>query len=241
MTYKFLPIPCGLLVSCTVLLASCSTLSHQNINEEARSIFVDEFPKAELSDLAQLSRQDVFKTGDTVNVQVFNVDELSRIYTVDRLGLINFPLIGNVKVANLNTSQLRSELESKYGETYLQNPSISVTIEQQALGKIAIDGAVREPGVLEIFEIASVSEVVAMAGGLTEDANIKEIFLVRKLNDERKVLKVNLEAIRQEGKLDPEVYPNDIVFIQNNKVRIAYKEFLRTVPLISALLIASTR
>ena len=150
-------------------------------------------------------------------------------------------MIGTQKVAGLTTLELQKQLVAEYGESYLQNPSITVKLEASKLGNIVVDGAVSKPGVFELYNPVRLSEAVAMAGGLTTDANTKSVYLVREIEGKRKVKEVNLKEIRSLGASDPEVYPDDIVFVQNSAGRMAYNEFLRTIPLLSAILIASTR
>lgn len=222
--------------------ASVDGNNNANNNDALSNTFiVDDFPETDINTLAQQADLDVFKFGDIAEVTVFNVENLSGSYAVDRNGVIDFPLIGPLSVSGMNTAELQSTLQEKYGEKYLKDPSISVKIEPIQLGKVVVDGAVDSPGVFEVFQIIKLSEAIALAGGVTIDANTKELYLVRSVNGEQKVKLINLKDIRTRGGKDPDVYPSDIIYVQNNNARIAYNEFLRTVPLLSAILIASTR
>ena len=112
-------------------------------------------------------------------------------------------------------------------------------IEASKLGKIVVDGRGQKTGrVLNFITLSACPEAVAMAEGLTANANSKEVFLVREIEGKRHVKPINLKEIRRMGAADPTIYPDDIVFVQDSSGRMAYNEFLRTVPLLSALLIA---
>ena len=235
------------------LATGCSTLTNPTTNRTSLSdskqiqtaksydVFVDEFPEVEARYLLNYAHQDVFKIGDTATISVFNVDSLSGDHIVDRAGEIAFPLIGKIKVAGLNTLELQAQLVQEYGIKYLQNPSISVKLDAQKLGRIVVDGAVDSPGVFDVYKAVSLSEAIALAGGLTIDANKKAVFLVREYGGERKVKSVNIDDIRKLGAPDPKIYPNDIVFVQESGGRIALREILRTIPLINTAFILATR
>ncbi len=203
--------------------------------------YTDDFPEVSENTLAINAEQDRFRVGDIADIYVYNVESLTNTYPIDREGNISFPLIGTQKVAGLTTLELQKELMVQYGATYLQNPSITVKIEASKLGKIVVDGAVKKPGVFELYNTIRLSEAIAMAEGLTANANSKEVFLVREIEGKRHVKPINLKEIRRLGAADPTIYPDDIVFVQDSSGRMAYNEFLRTVPLLSALLIAGTR
>ena len=152
-----------------------------------------------------------------------------------------FPLIGTVKVSGLSTLDLQEALTQRYGENYLQNPGISVNLEGQTLGKVIVDGAVEQPGVFEINNLIRLSESIALAQGLTEDANRKEVYIIRNIGGERKVKIVNIDDVRKFGVDEPTLIPNDIVFVQDSTGRILFREFLRTIPLINTAAILTVR
>lgn len=234
-----------LAISLTALgLTACASLGGDSGSSGSLSegeFFTQDFPEISENSLAINAEQDRFRIGDIADIYVYDVDSLTNTYPIDREGNINFPLIGTQEVAGLTTLELQKQLVAEYGETYLQNPSITVKLEASKLGNIVVDGAVSKPGVFELYNPVRLSEAVAMAGGLTSDANTKSVYLVREIEGKRKVKEVNLKEIRSLGASDPEVYPDDIVFVQNSAGRMAYNEFLRTIPLLSAILIASTR
>jgi len=119
---------------------------------------------------------------------------------------------------------------------------VNVKLEAQDLGRVVVDGAVNKPGVFEIDDIINLSEAIALAAGLdNEDTNGSSIFIVRSINGERKVREVNLREIRKLGAADPQIIPNDVIFVQDSTGRILFREFLRTVPLLNTAVIYSTR
>jgi len=99
----------GLLSSCATapkrfsdISASDLSLAEINKTNFEKNIFVDEFPNIDVNQIAANNQLDVFKTGDTAEVEVYNVEQLSANYVVDRAGNIVFPLIGTVRVSGLS-------------------------------------------------------------------------------------------------------------------------------------------
>jgi len=234
--YFFIPI----LFLCALMLSSCSSLGGQKVRENPN--YVAEFADENISKIAQNITKDIFKVGDTANLTVYNVDALSNSYVVDRNGNINFPLIGTIRVESLNTAELQEILTQKYGSQYLKNPGINVKLESNKIGRFVVDGAVNKPGAFEVNDIIRLSEAIALAEGLNNiDTNGSKTFIVRNVSGERKVTEVDLRTIREFGGKDPQIIPNDVIFVQDNSGRVLFKEFLRTVPLLSTAVIFATR
>ncbi len=81
-------------------------------------------------------------------------------------------------------------------------------------GTVYVDGAVKKPGGFPLKEKTSVSQAVAMAGGLASFADTGDIKLVRyKGEGERKVITLDLNKI-EEGEIDdPIVKDRDIIVV----------------------------
>lgn len=224
----------------------CATSSMPFVGEKEDAIesnagYVDAFPETSLRDITLSTRRDIFKSGDMVTVTVYNQDNLSGEYVIDRSGNIMFPLIGTVNVIGLSTGELQQILTERYGAQYLQNPAITVKNDPQKLGRIVVDGAVEKPGVFEIDTLINLSEAIALSEGLSQDASGREIYIVRMVEGSRKIRKVDLREIRRLGAEDPQLIPNDLVFVEESAGRVAFREFLRTVPLLNTAVILTTR
>jgi len=191
--------------------------------------YVSEFPDVGIDQVSRNVSKDIFNIGDTADISVYNVESLTNTYIVDRNGNIVFPLIGEVRV-------------EKYGARYLRNPGINVKREATELGRIVVDGAVNKPGVFEVNDIIKLSEAIALAEGLNgEDTNGSSVYIIRNVNGDRKVREVDLRNIRRLGADDPQLIPDDVVFVQDSAGRIVFREFLRTVPLLNTATLLAIR
>jgi polysaccharide export outer membrane protein len=121
---------------------------------------------------------------DLLNIDVFNVPELSRLVVrVGNDGSITLPLLGQVRATGFTTEQLRNELQSDWGETYLQNPQVTVFVQEFHARPASVIGAVDRPGLYYLAARRTLIEVLSMAGGLakrTNDAPGRTVLVTRR-------------------------------------------------------------
>ena len=103
---------------------------------------------------------------DVLSLEVLNVPELKQTVRVENDGTIPVRLLGHVKAAGLTTSQLRANLESEWGKTYLEDPKVSIFIREFHAQPISVIGAVEKPGLYQLTGPRTLVEVISIAGGL---------------------------------------------------------------------------
>jgi polysaccharide biosynthesis/export protein VpsN len=114
--------------------------------------------------------------GDEISVSVFGEPELSRSFVVNDSGAIMYPLIGEIKVMAQRTAEVENLIVAKLKAGYLINPKVSVSVSKYrpfyVSGQVKIAGAYPfEPGL-------TVRQAVSKAGGLTERASQRKMFIV---------------------------------------------------------------
>jgi polysaccharide export outer membrane protein len=103
---------------------------------------------------------------DVIKIDVLDVPELSKTTVrVANDGMISLPLIGRVRAAGLTAEQLRKELEDKWGENYLQDPQVTVFVNQFKAKPVSVIGAVEKPGLYPLTGRRTLIEMLSMAGG----------------------------------------------------------------------------
>ncbi len=119
-------------------------------------------------------------TGDLVHVDVFDVPELSRDVRVSDSGDISFPLIpGRIAAAGLTVFQLEDKLAQLLIENGLvSHPQVSVFLKEQNSQPVSVVGAVNHPMIYQVIRPTTLLEVLAAAGGITDDAG-PEIIISR--------------------------------------------------------------
>ncbi len=83
-----------------------------------------------------------------------------------------------MRVKGLTANQLERELTELLGEKYLRDPQVSVFIKEYRSQRISVLGAVKEPKVFEVTGQRTILDMLAMAGGLNDDAG-STLFLIR--------------------------------------------------------------
>lgn len=170
---------------------------------------------------------------DTVAVKVFKSQELSGDYQVDLAGNISMPLVGEVPAANLTTAQLDDKLTQVLGTKYFEHPDVSVGIKASTRRSVTVDGAVKQAGTFPISGPTSLMQAVALAGGTTEDANVKRVAVFRTIGGQRQAAAFDLAAIRHGQGQDPQLYPGDIVIVDGSAIKEGFKRFTQAFPLFS--------
>jgi len=106
---------------------------------------------------------------DVLGIDVFDVPELSKLVArVANDGSITVPLLGQVHASGLTTQQLREELQSEWGKTYLQNPQVTLFVQEFHARPVSVIGAVDKPGLYYLMGPRTLVEVLALAGGLAK-------------------------------------------------------------------------
>lgn len=170
---------------------------------------------------------------DTLTVKVFRVTDLSGDYTVDLLGNISMPLIGDVPAAGRTPQQLEQLLTEKLGAKYLQNPDVSVAIKSSTGRNVTVDGAVTHAGAYPVLGKMTLIQAVALAGGTTDDANPRRVAIFRTINGQRQAAAFDLTSIRHGQAADPPVYAGDIVVVDGSSIKAAEKQIFQSFPLLS--------
>lgn len=114
------------------------------------------------------------RPGDAIQVEIWREPDLSGKFQVNEEGAVVFPLLGRRQVTRMTPDSLQRRLVDDYRE-YLDNPSVNVTV----LRRISIVGEVRKPGLYPVDPTVSLSDALAMAGGVTPRADTDEIRLIR--------------------------------------------------------------
>ncbi|MFQ5889662.1 MAG: polysaccharide biosynthesis/export family protein [Gemmatimonadota bacterium] len=114
------------------------------------------------------------RPGDAVRVEIWREPDLSGQFAVNLNGVVVFPLLGERKVTGTSADSLERQLVKEYG-AYLENPSVNVTV----LRRIAILGEVRKPGLYPVDATVSLTDVLALAGGVSPSGNKDDIRLIR--------------------------------------------------------------
>jgi polysaccharide export outer membrane protein len=186
-----------------------STFPEQKIREMESSKKVNAMNErimmSTLSSRRTSSREYRIGPQDLLEISVFEVEKLNKTARVSSQGNINLPLIGILKVKGLTADELEKEIRSLLADKYLQDPQVTVLIKEYRNQRISVMGAVKNPSVFDVTGPKTVLEILAMAGGLREDAG-QLLFLLRPPKQEEGTSKVEKGADEQK----PETFVIDL-------------------------------
>jgi len=140
----------------------------------------------ELSGFAHVTPVDTpIGVGDLIHIDVFDVPELSRDVRVSDTGDIGYPLIpGKIQAAGLSQFQLEEKLQQLLVENGLvAHPQVSVFVREQNSQPITVVGAVSHPVVYEALRPTTLLELLAAAGGVSDNAG-SEVLVTRRSHSE---------------------------------------------------------
>lgn len=213
-----------------LLLSSCASRKNLVYLQDIDSIKVDTITyesKLQPDDLLTIIvRGDVAETVVPFNMPNFSyngtkedrIEEL-RVFTylIDSNNMINFPVIGKVKLGGL--TRLEAEkLMTKEISKYVTSPKIDLRILNY---KITVLGEVNTPGTYPISsERVTLIEAISFAGDLTIYGKRNNILLIREENGAKKVVRLDLT---NSGFINSPYYylrQNDVVYVEPNKTKI---------------------
>jgi polysaccharide export outer membrane protein len=115
--------------------------------------------------------------GDTVRIDVFDVQALSGELRLDESGRIVMPLIGSVEAGGLTPPDLAALLTTRLTERYLKDPNVTVRVQEYR--HLVVLGEVTRPGDYPFTTGATVLGAIAKAGGYSYRADHGDVVVTR--------------------------------------------------------------
>lgn len=109
--------------------------------------------------------------GDLLEVNVYNVPELTTKTRVSSGGDIYLPLINYVHVGGLTSEQAERLLEKRLADGgFVKQPHVTIFVDQSASEHASILGEVARPGVYPVVGEQRLFDLISAAGGLNDKA-----------------------------------------------------------------------
>lgn len=160
---------------------------------------------AEAENDQQLPSDYVIGPEDVLGVLVWREQEMSGDVTVRSDGMITLPLVGDLPAAGLSPEELAGQIETVSAD-YLTDPNVTVSVRQINSRKAFITGEVASPGAYSLSGPLTVTQLIAMAGGLMEWADQQKISIIRVEEDGRtEALTFNYKWIKEGRRLEQNI------------------------------------
>ena len=119
----------------------------------------------------------VLGPGDHVAISVFGEPDLSMEFTLGDNGELNYPFLGEIRVAGLTVPELEIRIADGLRGDYLINPEITVSITEYR--PFFLNGEVNRPGGYPYQPGLTLEKALALAGGLSPRAARNKILVKR--------------------------------------------------------------
>ena len=150
------------------------------------------------------------RPGDELSIVVFRNEELSGKFLIDSRGLVQIPGLGTLRVAGLDPTQATERLQQALLARGFAAPEIAV----RPLIRVGVLGRVATPGLHSVEPGTTLLQLLTIAGGPADDANLARTRVVR----EGRVHVVNLRSALEGGAAGRIVlYSNDVVEVPERR------------------------
>lgn len=177
-----------------------------------------------------------FKVDDVVSIHVSTLDPEASIpfnlfkgaeeggitpqqvdYIVDKDGNIDFPVLGEIKILDLSSEEVKVLLKEKLKD-YLKDPIINIRLKNFT---VTVLGEVRSPGTYPVNgEQITILEAIGLANDLTIKGMRENVLVIRDFNGSKVYTRIDLT--KKEAMKSPVFYltQNDIVYVEPNQSAI---------------------
>lgn len=141
-------------------------------------------------------------------------------YLVNADGMIQFPLIGEVRVTGKTTNQLRLELTKQLVDRkLLVDP---VVVVRQLNFKVSVLGEVGHPTVISVpSEKISLLEALGLAGDITIYGRKDAVMVIREENGQKLIKRLDLNSKDLFSSQYYYLKSNDVVYVEANQAKVS--------------------
>jgi protein involved in polysaccharide export with SLBB domain len=154
----------------------------QKVNNPEDVYGADLFQNNQILELSQLSTPPLdypIGVGDNIVVSLWGGADFEESYEVARDGSIFPQGLGKITVQGLTFDNARSIIYDRFKRVIPPSTNISVTLGQPRSILVQASGEVKDPGPKVVSAFTNALNVVAIAGGLTEFGNMRNILISR--------------------------------------------------------------
>jgi polysaccharide export outer membrane protein len=165
--------------------------------------------------------------GDVVKITVYNNPDLSVEAELAQDGRIRFPLVGEVPLGGLTRAAAEQAIAQRLDSGgFVPKPHVNLLVSQYRSQQVSVLGEVNKPGKYAISQAVGITDVLAMAGGITAKGS-QLVTVTRKAQDGRPVqrqIDVSKLIAGTGDAADLKLGNDDIVFVPPAPVFYIYGE-----------------
>jgi polysaccharide biosynthesis/export protein len=146
----------------------------------------------QISDASHPPPEVLVSSGDLLTVGVDGAPEYRCEVRVSSAGNASLPMIGNIKLAGLSTSQAENVVARSLQERgFFNDPQVSVFVKEYATQGISVLGEVQRPGIYPLLGRRTLLDAISAAGGTTPKAGSSVTITDRDRPESSKTVKLS--------------------------------------------------
>lgn len=200
------------LAAYSALLASCCLCRAQGATTTASSEAVSNSPK---SSTAAHGNSDSYIIGpaDILAISVWKEASISGNVLVRPDGMISMTLVGDIRAAGLTPLQLSVQITDRL-QKFVKSPAVSVVVAEIHSKNVNLLGEVTKEGPVALTSGMTLLYAIGAAGGLTEFANERKIYILREQNGNRIRIPAHYkQALKGGPNADLVLQPGDTIVV----------------------------
>lgn len=151
---------------------------------------------------------------DVLGVVFWREADLTADVTVRPDGRVSLPMLGEMIAAGLRPQELQDRI-LEAARKYVKDPNVAVVVRTINSMKVYVTGRVTTPGAQPLKGPLTAMQAIALAGGVTEYADAKNITILRTINGRTQSFKFNYHDVARGKKLEQNIMlrPGDTVVV----------------------------
>jgi protein involved in polysaccharide export with SLBB domain len=153
---------------------------------------------------------------DLIEIRVFQEPDLDSRVRISGDGSVTLPLVGAVTLGGKTVNEASDFLRQKYGERFLVNPQLTITVVEFSKKRFTVLGQVQNPGSYSMpdNEAVTLLQAIGMAGGYTRIAEPSNITVKRIKNGVESLMKLNAKRMaRGNASAAFRILPGDVISV----------------------------
>lgn len=207
------------ILSCALLAASGAVLldaqPKKAANNPASAKSTASIPKS--APAVDVSKVNGYRVGpgDVLQVVVWKEPDASVASTLVRAdGKITLPLVRELDVDGKTPSEIEATIAEKLAP-FIKAPEVSVVVKESHSKRVYMVGAIKREGPINLLSQLTVMQAIAEAGGVTDFAKPKKIYVLRVVDGKQVKMPFDYKAALRGERTDQNILlqPNDTVVI----------------------------
>lgn len=164
----------------------------------------------------------VLGTGDLVRISVYGSPDMLTEARISATGTITFPLIGEIKLGGTSPTASEKKISDLLEQgSFVKKAQVNLVVMQFQSQFVSVLGDVYKPGKYSLERPSTLSDVLALAGGITSNGS-DMVTLIRNEDGTSTKHSYDLRELisNADSKSNPKVMGDDIVYVNAREVSV---------------------